>query len=359
MDNMSDSLVTCHRVPKWKAANKEEVISNPEIAQLQVELKELKNQLAGVEIFLKNNSIRGLLRRFVARSLWMRLHLHRHHEPRDLFVSSRYRREIPIDKPPLMSLVTPSYNQARFLEQTIRSALDQNYPRLEYVVQDGGSKDGTSAILDRYRNTLHHVETRKDRGQGNAINLAFGRTACGEIMGILNSDDLLLPGSLNYVAAYFSRHPEIDVVYGHRVLIDSRGKEIGRWVLPNHSDRMLLWANYVPPETLFWRRRIWEKTGGRIDESLQFAFLWELLLRFRSAGAKFMRLPRFLGAFRVRDWQKTAHDLATIGEPEMAELRYRIHEREIGLSDVRSNMTGYMLRHAWHNFIYRIGLSRA
>ena len=82
----------------------------------------------------------------------------------------------------------------------------------------------------------------------------------------MNSDDLLLPGTLNYVAGYFEKHPDVDVVYGHRVLIDEYDREIGRWVLPPHDDEILSWADYVPQETLFWRRRIWDKTGAAMDE---------------------------------------------------------------------------------------------
>jgi glycosyltransferase involved in cell wall biosynthesis len=225
-------------------------------------------------------------------------------------------------------------------------------------VQDGGSKDSTVAILNRCRNRLIHAESRKDKGHGNAINLGFKHATRGEIMAYLDSDDLLLPGSLNYVAAYFAANPDVDVVYGHRIIIDSKGKEVGRWVLPNHSDQMLAWANYVPPETLFWRRRIWDKAGGKIDESFEFALDWDLLLRFREAGAKFVRLPRFLGAFRIHQSQMTPAEFPTTGRMEMAKLRSRIHGRETNLSDIRQNMNGYMLRHAWHNFLYQIGLSR-
>ena len=83
---------------------------------------------------------------------------------------------------------------------------------------------------------------------------------------------------------------------------------------PPHSDKMLIWADYVPQETLFWRRRIWDKAGGKIDEAFQFALDWDMLLRFREAGAKFVRLPRFLGAFRVHACQKTSADIADTGD---------------------------------------------
>jgi glycosyltransferase involved in cell wall biosynthesis len=275
-----------------------------------------------------------------------------------MYVPARYLTPVPLANPPVISISTPSFNQGRFLEQTIRSVLDQGYPALEFAVQDGGSKDESVKVMEKYRDRLTHIESRKDNGQAQAINLGFAHATRGEIMGYLNSDDLLMPGALNYVAAYFAANPDVDVVYGHRVIIDENDKEVGRWILPAHSDRMLLWADYVPQETMFWRRRIWDKAGGRIDEAFQFALDWDLLLRFRAAGAKFVRLPRFLGAFRVHTCQKTSAELAATGAPEMDSLRTRNHGCATTLEDVRKNMSGYILRHAGYNWLYRLGLYR-
>lgn len=352
---MHDALMS---KPKDQETASEGNLTNIVLAQLRKEVKDLRNQLAALETRIKNSSLEGRIRRLIARMSFVRLHIFEHYRPRDVHVPEWYRHPLPLDNPPPISIVTPSYNQGQFLEQTILSVLTQSYPKLEYAVQDGGSRDETAEVLDRYRERLTHVESRKDRGQANAINLGFARTPHGEIMAYLNSDDMLMPGTLNYVAAYFAAHPEVDVVYGHRVIIDTRGKEIGRWVLPGHSDKMLIWADYVPQETMFWRRSIWDKAGGTIDESFQFALDWDLLLRFRAAGARFVRLPRFLGAFRVHDLQKTSADMATTGSEEMAKLRFQLHGREIFLKDIRRNMQGYMMRHAWHNFLYRVGLSR-
>lgn len=356
---MHDASKSELKEPETMSGNSDVGVSNLVLTQLRAEVKDLRNKLAALETYVKNTSFHGRLRRLIAKLLMIKLHALAQYRPRELYIPKKYRRPIPLQNPPLISIVTPSYNQGRFLEQTIRSILDQDYPRLEYAIQDGGSKDETLAVLDRYRDRLAHAESRKDNGQANAINLGFAHTTRGEIMAYLNSDDLLLPGSLNYVAAYFAANPDVDVVYGHRVIINPEGKEVGRWVLPNHSDRMLVWADYVPQETLFWRRSIWDKAGGKIDESFQFALDWDLLLRFREAGAKFVRLPRFLGAFRVHETQKTSADLAATGVPEMAKLRMRLHGRETDMQDVRKNMQSYMLHHGWHNFLYRIGLSGA
>ena len=122
--------------------------------------------------------------------------------------------------------------------------------------------------------------------------------------------------------------------------------------------RCCIWADYVPQETLFWRRRIWDKAGGKIDEAFRFALDWDMLLRFREAGAKFVRLPRFLGAFRVHACQKTSADIADTGTPEMSRLRARVHGCPINLREIRKHMSGYMLRHAGLHWLYRLGLYR-
>jgi GT2 family glycosyltransferase len=324
----------------------------------QRELQQLRHRVAELEKFVHSLTWRGRLRRGLALLVGARLNRLVHYRPRPLRLPRWYYQppSLPVP-PPTFSIVTPSFNQGRFLEATIRSVLDQNYPALEYVVQDGGSTDDTLQILERYRDRLHHVESRRDNGQAHAINLGFQKAVRGDIMAWLNSDDLLLPGTLHYVAAYFARHPEVDVVYGHRIIIDTQGQEVGRWVLPPHCDTMLQWADYVPQETLFWRRRLWERVGG-LDESFQFALDWDLLLRFRQAGARFVRLPRFLGAFRVHAEQKTTAELLDKGAPEMDRIRQRLHGRPVDLEDIRRHMRPYMIRHVLYNRLYQLGLYR-
>ncbi len=228
----------------------------------------------------------------------------RHYPPKRLEVPASYLTTPLPERAPTISIVTPSFQHGRFLERTVRSVLDQGYPALEYFVQDGGSTDGTLAVLERCDAELDGWVSERDSGQAGAINRAFARTS-GEIMAWLNSDDLLLPGSLAYVGAYFADHPEVDVVYGNRIMIDDHDGQVGTWILPEHDDLALTLADYVPQETLFWRRRIWDAAGG-LDPSFGYALDWDLLLRFRSAGATMVRLPRFIGAFRIHDEQKTS-----------------------------------------------------
>jgi GT2 family glycosyltransferase len=280
-----------------------------------------------------------------------------HHPPIDVQVPKRYLKPVKLSDPPTISIVTPSYNQGEYVEQTITSILDQEYPKLEYVIQDGNSTDETRSVLERYGPRLHRWEMREDDGHAHAVNLGFAGSS-GEIMAWLNSDDILLPGALAYVARYFERHPKVDAVYGHRVLIDDAGKEIGRWVMPRHSDKILSWADYVPQETLFWRRSLWEKIGGELDGSWPFALDWDLLVRFVDADAKIVRVPRFLGGFRIHPAQKTSSIAQTQGKDEMNRIRLRTLGREPSRQEIGDALRWYLRRHVVLHKLYRARLLR-
>jgi glycosyltransferase involved in cell wall biosynthesis/antitoxin component HigA of HigAB toxin-antitoxin module len=256
---------------------------------------------------------------------------------------------------PKISIVTPSFRQGGYIERTIKSVLDQKYPNLEYFVQDGGSQDDTVAVLRRYESALSGWVSEKDSGQSQAINLGFAHTS-GDIMAWLNSDDLLLPGALAVVIDYFNKHPEVDVIYGNRLLIDENDLEIGRWILPCHDGNVLSWADYIPQETMFWRRSIWDKAGGQIDESFRFAMDWDLLVRFREAGAKFAHIPVFLGAFRIHEQQKTSAAISEIGYQEMNRIRERLLGRVPSRKEIRKHVALFMLKHIAVDFFYRIKL---
>jgi glycosyltransferase involved in cell wall biosynthesis len=308
--------------------------------------------------------VRDRLRRILARiRSWAkpRLGIQAHYSPRPLRVPARYLETTPPDPAPSVSIVTPSYQQGRFIDRTLHSVLGQRYPELEYYVQDGGSTDETIEVLRRFEAQLSGWASESDGGQADAINRGFERTT-GEIMAWLNSDDILLPGALAYVARYFVEHPDVDVVYGHRVMIDESDGQIGAWVLPRHNDRALMFADYIPQETLFWRRRIWDASGGSVDLNFGYALDWDLLLRFRDVGAKIVRLPRFLGAFRIHGQQKTsAADV--LGLEEMARLRERVHGRPVPIGEALVQLRSYFLRHiAVHSrqrFVDRLPLRRA
>ncbi len=204
---------------------------------------------------------------------------------------------------PSISIVTPSYQHGRFLEWTIRSVLRQDFPKLEYIVMDGGSTDQTQEILSHYSRHLSHVESAKDNGQADAVARGFAHTS-GEIMAYLNSDDLLAPGALEFVARFFEQNPTVDALYSHRVFIDENNRVTGYWLLPRHRDWLMKRWDYIPQETCFWRRRAYEQAGG-VDATFQFALDYDLFVRMMARG-KLARVDRFLGAFRQHPASKTA-----------------------------------------------------
>ncbi len=258
---------------------------------------------------------------------------------------------------PRICLATPSYQQGQFLERTMLSVLDQHYPNLAYGVQDGGSTDGSAEIITRHVAQLAHAESAPDQGQSDAIRRGFAKLfpTTHDLMGWLNSDDMLMPGALHHVGAYFARHPEVDVVYGHRVVIDEQDREIGRWFLPKHHADTLKWFDLVPQETMFWRAQCYQEIGG-LDESFQFALDWDLLLRFEQAGCTIRRLPYFLGCFRSHSEQKTSAKIKSVGEQEMDRLRRRTHEREVPAWEIHKHLTAEVHRSALVEWRHRHGL---
>jgi glycosyltransferase involved in cell wall biosynthesis len=243
------------------------------------------------------------------------------YNPRPLRIDSNSNHIKLPENPPTISIVIPSLNQGRYLEQALRSLIDQQYPYLELIVVDGGSTDGSVEILKNHSSQLRWWCSEEDSGQAQGLNKGFAQTS-GDIMAWLNSDDQLAPGALASVAAYMSRNPQVDVVYGNRILVDQEGREVGRWILPPHNSRALRLLDLIPQETIFWRRTMWEKIGGKINENFHFAMDWDLLLRFWDAKAAMERLPRFLGLFRVHSGQKTCAQ-RDIGLREISGLRKR------------------------------------
>jgi GT2 family glycosyltransferase len=278
----------------------------------------------------------------------------RQHPPVPMRPIKAFRSKVPAERLPMISLVTPSYQQGGFIERTICSVLDQDYGNLEYIVQDGGSSDQSVSVIEGYADRIARWESRPDNGQAHAINLGLAESH-GDIMGWLNSDDVLLPNALTFVGDYFARHPSVDVIYGNRLLIDEHDSEIGRWVLPKHSRDALSWADFVPQETMFWRRDIWDRAGGQIDETFQFAIDWDLLIRFREAGARFVHIPRFLGGFRVHEEQKTAAAIDDTGFEEMERIRARVHGEPPTPEQIKIALRPYLARHMVAHLTHSVG----
>lgn len=222
---------------------------------------------------------------------------------------------------PRVSIVTPSYNQAPFIERTLRSVLCQDYCNVEYIVMDGASTDGTREILANYESNLDILVSEPDAGQSDALNKGFAR-ASGDILAYLNSDDCYASAQvISSVIAYFQANPDVDVVYGRRYTIGADGQLAHFLPYRSFSANMLRQVCYIPQEATFWTRRLYERVGGVIDTTFDFAMDYDLWLRFLRGGARFMAVPEFYGLFRYYPDQKTAARWQTKGLPEIARLQ--------------------------------------
>ncbi len=197
-----------------------------------------------------------------------------------------------------VSIVTISFNQAEFLERTIVSVLGQNYPDIEYIVVDPGSTDGSREIIEKYQSRISKIILRPDHGAAGGLNNGF-REATGDILGFLNSDDLLLSGAVASAVSFLEKHKDIDVVSGHSILIDSRDRFLRRL----YSDRMSVTrcvyegVILMQPST-FFRKGIFDRAGGF---NVQSKTSWdgELFLEMARAGGNFAVAKEFWSAYRV------------------------------------------------------------
>ena len=214
---------------------------------------------------------------------------------------------------PKISVVTPSFDQVRFLEDTIRSVLDQGYENLEYIIIDGGSTDGSIEVIRKYSDRLAYWTSEKDFGQSNAINKGLARST-GDILCWLNSDDKLLPGTLTFVAELFSNNSYLECFYGDTVCID----QANRILLKRHEisfdfNTLLHAMNYVPQSSTFWRRSVYEKIGG-LDESLHYTMDHEYWLRMARNRVTIEYVPRFLSQYRWHESSKGNINSSKINE---------------------------------------------
>ncbi|MDD4985888.1 MAG: glycosyltransferase family 2 protein [Dehalococcoidales bacterium] len=223
-----------------------------------------------------------------------------------------------VDSWPKISIVTPSYNQGEYIEETIRSVLMQRYPNLEYIVIDGLSQDGTGEVLGKYSRWINHCLVEKDEGQCDAINKGFEK-ASGEIFGWINSDDLYRPGALHTIARHFMANKDSYVVYGEAAKIDQRSnfmmrsrctrKSFGKWYILN--------CDPIVQPTSFWRSGVWKAVGG-LDKSLCWGLDWDYFIRvFHSYRIDY--IPVDLALCRIHDKMKTRNG-GIVRYREMAEI---------------------------------------
>jgi len=203
-------------------------------------------------------------------------------------------------KYPKISIVTPSYNQAQYLEETIKSVLEQNYPNLEYIIIDGGSTDASLEIIKKYEKHLAYWVSEKDRGQYHAINKGFKKSS-GEIMAWINSDDKYHENSFFSVAEIFAEFIDVQWLQGANTHFDEAGRCVNVWVSRDWSKYNFYLGNYrwIQQESTFWRRELWDRAGGYVDDSLSMAGDYELWLRF-FRYAKLYVVDCLIGGFRMR-----------------------------------------------------------
>ena len=196
-----------------------------------------------------------------------------------------------------MSVVNPSYNQAKYLEETLRSVISQRDQLHEYFVFDGGSSDGSAELIRKYAHGIDFWQSEKDNGQSDAIDKGF-RRATGDVLGWLNSDDVFLPGALEHVKRAFDEHPEWDVITGYHAAIDGDSRVIAMHRTGRETRRKLRWGIIrVCQQTCFFRRRLYEAVGG-LDLSLHCVMDHELWFRMFDAGATWGHVPEYLAGYR-------------------------------------------------------------
>jgi glycosyltransferase involved in cell wall biosynthesis len=204
---------------------------------------------------------------------------------------------------PRISIITPSYNQGQFIEQTIQSVLGQYYPDLEYIIIDGGSTDNTVEIIRKYEKRITFWVSEKDSGQANAINKGFAR-ATGDIIGWLNSDDMYLTGTLEYISRKLNPD-KAQIIFGNCFHLKekssfSKGSNVTEW----HKQRHLKTGSYIIQPSTFWTRKVLE-TAGNLTEDLTYLFDWEWFLRAKNKGTEFISDDKYFSVYRLHESHKT------------------------------------------------------
>jgi glycosyltransferase involved in cell wall biosynthesis len=223
---------------------------------------------------------------------------------------------------PRVSIVTPSYNQAKFLEETMESVLSQDYPNIEYIVIDGRSSDGSADIIRRHADDLAYWVSEPDGGQADALRKGFSRST-GEVLAYLNSDDVYLHGAVRTAVEALQADPGLAMVHGDSICIDAQGQEIGHKVGfgGDFLRHFLQQVNPISQPSAFLRRNAYDVAGG-IDPTLQLAMDYDLWCRIGLRGMRIRYLPVSMSLFRIHDESKTK--LNTVA---FAEERWRLLEQ--------------------------------
>lgn len=256
---------------------------------------------------------------------------------------------------PKVSIITPSYNQGKYLEATIQSVLAQDYPNIEYFIVDGGSKDNSVEIIQKYADRLDWWVSEKDKGHADALNKGFER-ATGEILAWLNSDDVYAsPSVVSEAAAYLKAHPETGMVYADARVIDDAGKVIGQFpARQTDYRRMLRGSVHIPQATTFFRADLYRKVGP-LSLSLFFGFDYDLWVKLAKIS-EIRYLPRHWADFRLHGSGKSI-----VNDDRCYPDMIRVREREVGrgLSWLHLRYAARRIFYAWLPVRLRVWLRKA
>jgi glycosyltransferase involved in cell wall biosynthesis len=233
---------------------------------------------------------------------------------------------------PKISIVTPSYNQAQFLEKTILSVLNQNYPNLEYIIIDGGSTDGSVEIIKKYEKYLAYWVSENDKGQTDAINKGFQKST-GEILAWLNSDDTYLPGTFYKIVEDFRRNSGVDLIFGNIYFIDESDKRIGELRFTKFDFNTLIYEGGNLHQTgTFWTKNIYDKVGG-LNSNYKFCMDYDFFCRVAKEG-KLCYMRDFFANFRMHANAKSS-TISHIGCKEHKEIMRRYIPKDLNKWDLQ------------------------
>lgn len=220
---------------------------------------------------------------------------------------------------PKISIVTPSYNQGEFLEETILSVLNQKYPNLEYIIIDGESTDESVEIIRKYQKYIAHWVSEPDGGQADGINKGF-RVATGDLVAWQNSDDIYLPGAFEKVAHAYEKNGDAAVFFGNTYLIDKVSNILKEMrFIPFSLDHLLFYDWNLSSQAVFWRRELFDHVG-MLEDSYHVSFDWDWFIRLGKADLTFTFIREFLGAYRIHEASK----FTLIPREEREEIRQEI-----------------------------------
>jgi glycosyltransferase involved in cell wall biosynthesis len=228
-----------------------------------------------------------------------------------------------VDAKPLVTIVTPSFNQAGYLEEAIQSVINQEYREIQYVLIDGESTDGSNKIINKYKSRLDYWVSEKDRGQTDALNKGFALTK-GKYCAWLNADDRFKPNAVGEAVDCLERNSDVGMVYGDADFIDSNGNVIGRFAA-RQTDYAKLRKGYVhiPQQAAFWRAKLWWRVGP-LDPDVTFAMDYDLWVRLAKVS-KLKYMPKLWAEFRLHQDSKTLRNDMLAWEDML-----KVHKREGG-----------------------------